>query len=64
LLTRLSVSTAAANGHHAVLLDGVEQLLTTLLLQHFANELAQGVHVLAQRLMLGWEMNLTAVHGE
>jgi DICT domain-containing protein len=47
----------------AVTLDEVEQRLAALILQDFAHELAERVHVVAQRRVLEREENAFAGHG-
>ena len=44
------------------LLDQLEQLLAALLAQDLAHQRAERVHVIAQRLVLGREMDVAAVH--
>jgi hypothetical protein len=39
------------------------QLLPALFAQHFADQCAELMHVLAQREVLGWKLDLMAVHG-
>jgi hypothetical protein len=52
----------SADGGDAVALDQPEQLLALLLAQDLAHERPERVHVIAQRLMLGREMDVAAVH--
>ncbi len=58
----LRVAVPATNGGHAILLDHLEQGSATLLPENFADERSEGVHVIAQRLVLGREMYVAAAH--
>ena len=57
------VAVAAADREGPVVLDEVEQRLAALLAQHLADQPAEQVHVLAQRGVLGRELDVVAVHG-
>ncbi len=61
LRPRAGLAAAGADRRHAIGLDQLEQRLAALLEQNLAHQRAQGVHVIAQRLVLGGEMDVAAI---
>ena len=59
----LGVALAAADGGLPVTLDGVEELVAALVPDHLADELAERMHVVAQRRVLDREKDAFAGHG-
>jgi hypothetical protein len=57
---RLAGSGAAADGGDAVELDQLEQLVAALFAQDLADQRAERVHIVAQRLVLGREVDIAA----
>ncbi len=58
----LRVAVAATDGSHAVLFNHLEQSIAALLPENLTDKRPEGVHVIAQRLVLGWEMYVAAAH--
>src|SRR6185312_12934945 len=64
LTGRLLVAVTTADGGDAVELDQLEQRVAALFGQDLAHERSEGMHVVAQRLVLRGEMYVASAHGE
>ena len=59
---RVRISLASLDRHDAILLDRLEQLRSALLAQRLSDELAEGMHVLTQRLVPRPESRISVCH--